>query len=141
MDVDHGSWRVTYGLRSGCGLWVVGCGRGLWVAGVGCGLWVAGCGLWVWGVGYGLRAVGYGSGAWVMGNGLWDGRGHGSWAWVVGMGYGHGHGYRLRLHPCRIPIWGAPIPLLHFGCDEFPMDCCVIFLAISHAHGDPLPKR
>jgi hypothetical protein len=106
---------------------------GLWV-------WGVGYGLRAWVVGYGLRAVGYGSGAWVMGlgRGLWV-AGCGLRVW--GMGYGHGHGYRLRLHACRISIWGAPIPLLHFGCDEFPMDCCVIFLAISHAHGDPLPKR
>jgi hypothetical protein len=85
--------------------------------------------------------MGYGFGAWVMGNGLWDGRGHGLRAWVTGIGYGHGHRYRLRLHACRISIWGAPIPLSHFGCDEFPMDCCVIFLAISHTYGDPLPKQ
>jgi hypothetical protein len=60
---------------------------------------------------------------------------------VMGMGYGHGHGYRLRLHACRISIWGAPIPLSHFGCDESLMGCYAMLLAISHTYGDPLPKQ
>jgi hypothetical protein len=37
--------QVAFRLRSGCGLWVIGCRFGARVQGVGYGLWVAGCGL------------------------------------------------------------------------------------------------
>jgi len=122
----------------GYALWVVGCG--LWIMGYG--LWVMDYGLWI--MGYGLWVMG--CRLWVMGRGLWviglgDEHGHGLRAWVTGMGHGHGYRYRLCLHACHISIWGAPILPYYFGCDESLMGCCVIFLAISHAHGDPLSDQ
>jgi hypothetical protein len=63
------------------------------------------------------------------------------------MGMDHGHGLRtwawvsVALACVSHFDLGCPIPLSHFGCDESPVGCCAIFLAISHAHGDPLPKQ
>jgi hypothetical protein len=63
------------------------------------------------------------------------------------MGMDHGHGLRtwawvsVALACVSHFDLGCPIPLSHFGCDESPVGYCAIFLAISHAHGDPLPKQ
>jgi hypothetical protein len=131
--------RVAFGLR------VVGCGLWVWGAGLGRGLRVAGYGLRV--AGYGLLVVGVGFGAWVMGCGLWVASyrcwvwGVGYGLWVAGIGYGHGHGYRLRLHARPISIRGTPIPLSHFVYNESLIGCYAIFLTISYAYSDPLPKQ
>jgi hypothetical protein len=82
--------------------------------------------------------MGVGSGLWVWG------AAYGALAWGTDMGMGIDH----SLHPIRVTfrfveyqVWGAPMPLSLFGCDESLVACCVISLAISHSYGDPLPEQ
>jgi hypothetical protein len=57
------------------------------------------------------------------------------------MGYRYRYRYRLRLYMCPISIRGMPILLLHFVCNESLIGCYAIFLTISYAYGNPLPKQ